>query len=352
MGRATAHRDFRWLWAAQWVSVTGSTVSREAIPFTAILVLGATSLEVGVLGAAALLPGLVLGLFVGVLADRVRRRPLMIGADLLRALLVLSIPVAYLLGGLSMLQLYLVTAAVGALTVLFDVAVSSYLPGLLGPEDLLDGNSRFGISESVAEIAGPAAGGGLVQLIGGPFTLLVDAISYLVSGGLLARIRTPEPPAADPQTSDGTDWTTGMRFLWSDRRLRALLLSSGVRNLFGWFFGAVYVLFGLRVVGLGPALVGVTVAMGGVGAFVGAVLVGRLTARFGYGPVIVTGAVVSAVATGLVLAAGWPGPLGGFVLLILGQVIGDSARTAGFIDETTLRQTLTPAHLLGRVKRR
>src|SRR5215217_1333572 len=183
------HSNFMRLWAGQTVSQLGSTITREALPYTAILALGASPLQMGLLGAAGAAPLLLLGLFAGVWIDRLRRRPLMIAADLGRALLLLSIPVAYLLGVLHIEQLYLIAALAGILTMFFNVAYHSLLPALVEREQLVEGNSKLGLSESLAEIAGPPLGGALVQLISGPITLLLDAFSFVVSALSLLRIR-------------------------------------------------------------------------------------------------------------------------------------------------------------------
>src|SRR5215212_7981402 len=188
------HHDFMRLWAGQTVSQFGSTITREALPYTAILVLGASPWQMGLLGAAGAAPLLLLGLFAGVWVDRVRRRPLMIAADIGRALLLLSVPIAYLLGSMRIEQLYVVAALTGVLTVFFNVAYQSALPGLVRREHLLDGTSKLGLSESVAEIGGPPLGGALVQLISGPITLLLDALSFVFSAFMLRRIQAAEPP--------------------------------------------------------------------------------------------------------------------------------------------------------------
>src|SRR6266511_5736748 len=149
------HNDFMRLWAGQTVSQLGSTITREALPYTAILALGASPLQMGLLGAAGAAPLLLLGLFAGVWVDRMPRRPLMIAADVGRALLLLSIPLAYLLGALRIEQLYLVAALAGVLTVFFDVAYQSFLPTLVEREQLAEGNAKLAVSDSIAEIAGP-----------------------------------------------------------------------------------------------------------------------------------------------------------------------------------------------------
>jgi Na+/melibiose symporter-like transporter len=338
------------LWAGQSVSQLGSTITREALPYTAILALGATPLQMGLLGAAGAAPLLLLGLFAGVWVDRLRRRPLMIAADIGRALLLLSIPIAFLLGWLRIEQLYVVAALAGVLTVIFNVAYQASLPGLVQREHLLEGNSKLGLSDSVAEIAGPPLGGALVQLVSGPIALLLDAGSFVFSALMLRRIQAAEPPPAPPQQHEHIwrDLATGLRAIWADPLLRAMAGTSTIKSFFGWFFGAIYGLYAIRVVGMSTATLGITVAFGGIGALLGALLVRPATRRFGLGPTIVGGLLISSGISFLIwLAGGWPAAA--VPLMMLSQLIGDGAHTVAAIDETSLRQTITPDSLLGRV---
>ncbi|HEX9370340.1 MAG TPA: MFS transporter, partial [Roseiflexaceae bacterium] len=222
------HRDFMRLWSGQAVSKLGSTITREALPYTAILALGASPAQMGLLGAAGAAPLLLIGLLAGVWVDRLRRRPIMIAADVGRALLLLSIPLAYLLGALRIEQLYLVAALAGVLTVFFDVAYQSFLPTLVEREQIAKGNGKLAVSDSIAEIAGPPLGGTLVQLISGPATALLDALSFLFSACALARIRAVEPPPAPPAERQraGRDLADGLRAIRADPLLHAMAAGS------------------------------------------------------------------------------------------------------------------------------
>ncbi len=344
------HSNFRRLWAGQTVSQLGSTITREALPYTAILALGASPLQMGLLGAAGAAPLLLLGLFAGVWVDRMPRRPLMIAADVGRALLLLSIPLAYLLGALRIEQLYLIAALTGILTVFFNVAYHALLPALVERDQLVEANSKLSISESLAEIAGPPLGGALVQMISGPITLLLDALSFVASALSLLRMRVAEPPATPPaeQPHILRDLTTGLQAIWNSPLLRAFAGSAIIRNFFGWFFGAIYGLYAIRVLGLGTATLGLVVACGGIGGFLGAALVGPLTRRWGIGPIIVGALLIDAAASGLTWLAGGLLPLA-VPLLIASQLIGDGAMIVALIAERSLRQAITPDRQLGRV---
>jgi Na+/melibiose symporter-like transporter len=344
------HADFMRLWSGQTISLFGSTITREALPYTAILVLGATPFQMGLLGAAGLAPLLIVGLFAGVWVDRVRRRPLMLVTDLLRSLLLLSIPLAYLLGGLSMAQLYVVMALAGVLNVLFDVANESLLPQLVEEDQLVEGNSKLGVSASLAEIMGPSAGGALVQLISGPLTVLIDSFSFLFSAFMLLRIRAVEPrPERQAERAHVLrDVRDGLRAVFGHPLLRALAISSAGRNFFGWFYGAIYGLYALQALGNSPALVGITVACGGIGSLAGALIAEPVTRRFGTGRVIVGGVCLSTAVGVLTWLAGGM-PLLAMPLMMTAQIVGDGAATAAGINDLSLRQRVAPAHMLGRV---
>ncbi|MFN8500273.1 MFS transporter [Kouleothrix sp.] len=344
------HRDFMRLWIGQTVSQLGSTISREALPYTAILALHASPLQMGLLGAAGTAPLLLLGLFAGVWADRVRRRPLMIAADLIRALLLLSIPLAYALGWLRIGQLYVVAALAGTLTVFFDVAYHALLPALVEREHLVEANSKLGISDALSEIGGPTLGGALVQLISGPLTLLLDALSFLFSAAMLLRIGAREPAPARPAEREhvGRDLAAGLRFVWASPLLRAIALSSAVRNFFGWFFGAIYGLYAIRVLGFGTATLGVVVACGGIGALLGALLAAPASRRLGVGPALLAALLVGTLGPGMIWLAG-AAPALALPLMVASQIVGDAAMAIATINQLSLRQASAPDHMLGRV---
>ena len=187
------HADFMKLWAGQTVSELGSVVTRTAVPLVALLVLGAGPFEMALIVVSASLAVLLVGLFAGAWVDRLRRRPLLIWADAIRAVLLFSIPAAYLADVLRIEYLYVVVFLEGSLGALFHAAYPAYVPSLIGVDRVLEGNSKLATSSSLAEIGGPGLAGGLVQLIGAPFAILVDAISFGVSAISLGLIRRPEP---------------------------------------------------------------------------------------------------------------------------------------------------------------
>src|SRR5215213_11551421 len=195
--------DFARFWAAQSASAIGSQFTAVALPLLAALSLGASPMAFGVLAAAARLPHLLFGLFAGVWVDRLRRRPVMIGADIARAILLATIPLAAAVGALRIEFLVAVAFLVEIFTVFFDIAYLTYIPSLVSREGLIEANSRLEATASGAQVIGPALGGTLVRLVGAPLALVVDALSYLVSATLIWGIRADEarPERPDPQIS-------------------------------------------------------------------------------------------------------------------------------------------------------
>ncbi|NBU28670.1 MAG: MFS transporter, partial [Caulobacteraceae bacterium] len=255
------HADFLKLWAAQAVSAFGSRITREGLPMAAVLTLDATPAQLGILAALGLGPGVVVGLFAGGWIDRSRRRPLLIGSDLVRMALLLTIPLAGWTGLLAMPQLYVVAALVGAAGVIFAIADHAYLPSLIGRDQLMEGNARLEASDSVAEIGGPALAGLLFQLFSASMAILGNAATYLFSAVLLAFIRTPEPPlkAARKDRHPLEGLVFGARAIWAQPLVRPLLALTVVQSLFGSFFASLYVLMAIRTLGLSTGLLGLII---------------------------------------------------------------------------------------------
>jgi MFS family permease len=343
------HPDFLKLWAGQTISIVGSGVTASALPLTAVLVLGASAGDMGWLLAAESAPVLLVGVFAGVWVDRFRRRPLLVGADLGRAGLLACIPLLAALGGLRLEHLFVVAAATGALTVVFDVAYRSFVPDLVGRQGVLEANSRLATVEAVAEIATPGLTGALVQVIAAPLAILLDAVSFIWAAVCVLAIRQPEPRRPPRETSRDV-WSEigeGLRAVGRSPTLRTLAAWQAVREFFGMFIGALYVLFGLRELGLSPVLLGITVGVGGASNLLGTLLVVRVTRRFGLGPTLV-GAVLVGCVTPVLIGLAPSRPIEGFVVLVAAQAL-DLIHPLYDVNALTLRQIGTPDHLLGRV---
>ena len=339
------------LWGAATISTFGSLVTRTALPFTAILLLDASPSDIGVLRIAELLPGFVLGLVAGAWVDRLRRKPIMVTTDLGRALLIVTIPVAAFLGWLGLGQLYVVAALVSALSVFFDVSYQSFLPSLVKNDELVEANSKLSAAMSVAEASAFSSAGWLIQLLTAPVAMLIDALTFLVSAGLVARIREPElearPSSAVARPSIASEVVEGLRAVWRQPILRGMVVAGLAQNLAFGLVGTVFLLYVNQEVGFDPGILGMLFAVGGVSSFLGAMIAGRLP-RFGIGAVMVVSLVLAAIGEAFVPLATAANAIG--VLFLVGQqIVADSALTVYDINQVSLRQAITPAHVLGRV---
>ena len=279
--------DFMKLWTGQVISLMGSALSGLAVALLAALTLGATPAQMGLLMAAGSGPSRLIGLFAGVWVDRYRRRTFLIAGDVGRALLLATIPIAALLGVLSMLQLYAVSFLAGVLTVFFDVASQSYLPAIIDRRQLVQGNSKLGLSSSITAMAGQSLAGVVIQAITAPFAVALDALSFLASAGLVLLIRRREEraPVAPASVFSGLPegLRDGLHIVFDDGRLRALAGCLATSNLASNVFFALYLLYGTRELGLNAAALGLVYGIGAIGAPLGAVCAPWAAARFGLG---------------------------------------------------------------------
>jgi MFS family permease len=341
--------DFRKLWIGQVISEVGSRITRDGLPLAAVMVLGATPFQMAILSSLSAGAVLLFSLTAGVWVDRVRRRPIMIGADIARALVIGSIPFAAAMGALGMPQLYVVAALAGVLTVLFDVAYQSYVPSLVAREEIVEANSKLTLSSSIAEVLGPGLTGVLIQTLTAPIAILIDAVSFLWSALLVGLVRRPEvAPAALEEPHLRAEIAGGFRTLFGHPVLATLASRAAMAWFFVGFFGPLYVLFAIRELGMGPVSLGAAIAVGGAGNLLGAMLAPRVARRFGLGATFLATAFVWAFAAMLTPIA--RGPLWVVVpLMMFGQFIGDAAFVIYAVHETSLRQSVSPHHLLGRV---
>ncbi|MCM2419346.1 MFS transporter [Streptomyces sp. RKAG293] len=339
-------RPFRRYWTGQTVSLFGDQVSFLAIPLAAVLVLHADAAQMGWLSAAGLLPALLFSLPAGAWADRRgSRRRIMIAADLVRAALMLSLPAAYALDLLTLTHLYVIAFAVGACSVAFDVSNATLFVSLVPPGQYVDGNALVNGSRAFSFVAGPSVAGLLVQILAAPLTLLVDAVSYLVSAGYLARISPVEPPAAPAEKGH---FTAGLRFIAASRILRPLLAAAATVNFFNFVFHTIVVLYAVGELGLNAGMLGLVIGAGAVGGLIGAALSGRIVRRIGIGPAVVLGFAVFPTPLILVPLAGGPTPLV-LGLLFLAEFISGFGVMVLDIASGSLQSAVIPDRLRARV---
>lgn len=341
--------DFLKLWGGQTISALGSHITGGGLPLLAVITLKATSTQMGILSAVSGVPVLLFSLLAGVWVDRLRRRPILIAADIGRALLLATIPLVAMLGWLTIWQIYIVIALNGILTVVFNTAYRAYLPTLVEPDQIVEGNARLAVSESAAEVVGPGLTGLLVQTITAPMAILLDSLSFVVSVISLSAIHKPEPAAASLENRQTLlqEAREGLSMLLQQPVLRTLTAVDATHSFFGNFIGVLYALYAIRVLHISPFWMGVTIGIGGASSLVGALLAERAAQRLGLGRTLLgTVWIEKLFNLAIPLAASFP-PFG-LVLLILSQM-GDILGTIYAINAISLRQAITPSRLLGRV---
>jgi MFS family permease len=334
-------------WAAATVSGFGTYITSLAIQVLVVVSLHQGATGVGLVSSARWLPYLLLGLVVGVLVDRSRRRPLLIATDLARGVLLLAIPALALTHHLSLPVLMLFMALFGLLSLVNDAASQSFIPRLVPPDLLTPANARLDQSDAVAQTSGPALAGGLVSLLTAPWAVLVDAVSYLVSGLLLLRIPVAEPASAKVSLRGiRAEAGEGLRWVYRHRTLRPYAMATHA-----WFFcfavvNAVLPPFALRTLALSPFGLGLALAVGGVGGLLGALAATRLGHRFGVGRVVIgchlgTALGCATLASGSAQWAGW-------LVFGLGELLLGLSLGAGNASEMGYKQSITPDRLQGR----
>jgi MFS family permease len=346
------NHDFLKLWTGQTVSVFGAQITILAVPIVAALTLKVSPLEFALLGTFEFLPFVLLSLPAGVWVDRLPRRPILIVADLGRALALLSVPIAFASNALTIWQLYAVALVNGSLTAFFDVAYQSYLPSIVERDQLVDGNAKLELTRSASQRLGPGTAGVLIGLLTAPFAILIDAVSYLVSAAFVAWIGRVEPPlvphdaTTGPRPSMREEILVGLRFVTGHRWLRALALSVAASYMFGNIADSILILYLVTERQFSPALIGFAFTIGSVGVIGGALITSRVTKALGVGPTIVLAAVGGslswlpvAVAPDALLFPALAGTIGALGLF----------GVAWNINAVSLRQAITPPGMRGRV---
>lgn len=283
-------RDFFRFWLGQTVSVVGDQITIVALPLVAVLLLHAEPAQMGLLTAAGLLPHLFFSLPAGVWLDRVQhRRRLMIGADVARALVAATVPLAWVLGRLSLEQLFVVAFVNGTLAVVFDISWATIFVAVAPRERYIEGSSLLNGSRSLAFVAGPTLAGAFVQFLGAALAILADAASFVVSAISLAAVRAPEAPI-EPQAGSLRDRLfMGLRFILGDPYMRPGFLGASTLNLFNFGFQALFILYATEELHVVPGVLGLVLGMGAVGGVVGALTAAAVGRRIGVGRAVALG---------------------------------------------------------------
>ncbi len=340
------HRDFRSLWGAETISQFGSQVTFLALPLVAILVLRESTFKVALLTTLEFLPFLLFTLPAGVWVDRLRRRPILVLGDLGRAVALVSVPIAHWLGVLTIWQLYVVGFVAGVCTVFFDVAYQSYLPALVGREQIVEGNSKLEVSRSAANIGGPGLAGVLVSALTAPIAVLVDAVSFVVSALLLGRIRQQEAvPPREERRALRAELLEGLRYVVAHSYQRGMVACVALSNFFGQVVFSILLVYAVRELGLTAATIGLAFAVGNVGPLLAALTARRISARLGIGRTIVAAACLFGPGTLLIAAAPRDNPI---PFLIASMIVMGFGGVLYNVTGISLIQAITPDRMLGR----
>ena len=345
------YADFRRLFAGNSISVLGSSVTTVALPLTAVLYLHASASQMGFLGAAALMPYLMLSLPAGVWVDLYPYKRVLVATDLVQTVLLGSIPLLATFGLLRLWQLYAVGLLAGSANLLETVATQSFTPVLIPKGELLPANSALMLTSSVAGTVGTAMAGFLVAALTAPIAIAVDAASFLLSSLCKARIRTRQPPVRSRHQAKQrllVEITEGLRAVFGQPIMRSVTAAATLGALAGQMQNVILILFLVRHVGLPPLLAGVTIAAGGLAAVGGSLIVTAVTRRVGPGRTFILGMSVQSAA-GLILAAAPRMLAGALAVVIIAQILRGTGPSLYGVNQQTLRQTLMPASMVARV---
>ena len=344
--------DFRRFWLSSTLTNFGGQITLLALPICAALLLHATPAQMGILAAMGSLPFPLLALPTGVLLDRNRRLPVILGSDALVALSLLTVPLAWWMGWLSIHWLYAVQFMLGIGIVVGGSAEQIFLTFLVGRDKLIDAQSKLGATESASRLLGPGMAGLLVQALGAPVAVLCNVAGFTLSALTMRRIGRREPDPEPPQAHVLRDVADGLHFVWSQRVLRKLAFTSACWHLLFYGYNALYVLFATRVLGMSPGVMGTAQMLGGAGVLLASILLKPLTRRYGSGGIIVIGLCCSC--TSFMLMPAIPDHLLGSATLSTAAYAAvvflmDCGGTLFFLPFLALRQRVTPDPMLGRM---
>jgi MFS family permease len=345
-----SYSEFRKLFTGNSISVLGSSVTTVALPLTAVLYLHASASQMGLLGAAALTPYLALSLPVGVWVDLFPYKRVLVTADLIQTLLLGSVPVLATFGVLRLWQLYVVALLAGCASLLESVAAQSFTPVLIPRQQLLPANSALMLTNSAVSTTGSALAGFLVAALTAPLAVAADAVSFLLAGMCKVRIRTTQTPMRSHRTSRESlhsEIMNGLRAVFAQRIMRSITVAATIGALAGQIQNVVLILFLVRHIGLPTGLVGITIAVSGLAAVGGSLVVTSVTRHLGPGPTFILGMGIQSAAGLVLVSAPSLFPVA-IVVVIVAQILRGTGPSLYGVNQQTLRQTLMPAEMLAR----
>ncbi len=345
---ALRQKNFRYFWSAQTISYVGDQVTTVALPLIAVLALDASAADMGLLMTLHSLPMLLFSMHVGVWVDRRgRRRKTMIVMDLIRAVVIASLPAAYFVGSLTLWHLYAAAFVIGSLAVVFNVAAPTLFTAMLPREQYLSGTALSRGSFSFSFVAGPSIGGVIIQVLSAPAALLIDAVSFLFSASLLGKVQVEEPEGTGKREKQHL--REALAFIRRSPVLTAKFASGVVLNFFYTIYFTLLFLYAAKNLGLSAALIGMVVSVGAVGALLGSAITTRLSGRLGMGTTFIAGALLFSGALVLTpLASGEKWLV--VTMLVVGEFISALGLMLVDITGSTIQQAITPDRLRARMQ--
>jgi MFS family permease len=349
-GLKMSNKNFYLLWYGQTVSLFGSQISVIAVPLTAVTFLNATSWQMGILQALGSLPFFLFSLFVGVWIDRSKRKPFLLYTNIISALLLLTIPLLYFLGILHMHHLYIIIFLTATASMIFELAYLSYMPSIVTTKQIAQANSKLEASRSISSIAGPSLAGWLISILTAPFAIIIDALSFIISSVLIDFIKSNEQVQPSKSQNLFQSIKEGLVIILKEPIFKSITFSTAILNFCGSAFGAVYILYLVKSLEISSFYLGLVLGVGSVGALLGSFVTNQLIVRLGIGKSLIVSCLM--IVSGSIVVPLIPIHVNlyvKFLLLCLGQLFSTIGSTIYFITQVSLRQTITPNHLLGRV---
>lgn len=348
-GNLWHHGDFMKFWVGDTVTQFTGQITALILPTLAILTLEVTDFQLGMLNTLGFIAFPSLGLFAGVLLDRMKRKPIMMLANVIRLLTLATVPAAFLLDALSLYQLYAVALVMGICTLFFDVGYQSYLPSLVNKEDVVEGNQKLQTSASAAQVIGPSVASGLMGLVGAALSAVADVVGFFVSVLMLVSIKkselTPEQHSSRGQRHFFTELKEGVKVITCNNLLWTQAGCTAMSNLGGNIFGVAILLYAYRVLGISEGIIGIAFSIGAVGFLVGVLVSSAVTKRLGFGRAIALASVASfGLLIVLLAGAGYP-----VVVIGIAFFISNFGTPIYNINMVSLRQIITPNRLQGRM---
>lgn len=342
-------KNFNLFWIAQTISIFGSQITVVGLPLTAIYFLQANSFEMGIFQALATLPFFLFSLFVGVWIDRSKKKYILLFCNIMMAMVLLFIPLGGYFNFLDLTIFYIVVFFAGTFSMIFELAYLSYLPLMVSKNNISKSNSRLEISRTILDVSGPAIAGNIIAILTAPIAIIIDIFCYLISSIFLVKIKFKEPTITKEIKPPNIfkQIYEGIQVLFKSNILRSISLSTASLNFFRTAFDTIFILYLAKIVHISPTQIGLILGIGSIGGVAGALLATKISNKIGIGKSII-------ISTLIIWIGGMTVPFSSsvsfsFIIIIIGLMLLNFGNTMYFITQVSLRQSITPPQLLGRI---